>query len=347
MTRLLQTALFAAACVVLPARAQITITQADFEAALAIEGTNSLYQAGPSAALTALAAQTGANQIWDFTGLTYEAVAITMVTRVQPPVPGSDDPHFAPATHIFRVQTANESAYLYQVLRPGAATFLGLVNSQAVIRYLPERVDFVIPYTFGTTWSSTYETQFEPGPGFITTTEASNAVVGWGTLVTPAGSTEALMTRTQTTTTITIPGIPPIVSTSASILFSRYGLLNANIYLDAGGGVVGGDYNAYAPTVATEPPVGAARTARIDALTPNPARAGEAVQVAFSTFSSAPVRLDVFDVLGRHVATLLDAVAEAGPHQAAWSLRDLTPGVYTVRLTADGQTASRRLTVAR
>lgn len=84
---------------------------------------------------------------------------------------------------------------------------------------------------------------------------------------------------------------------------------------------------------------------RLDAPFPNPATG--AVTVAFSLPSAADARLDVFDVLGRRVATLADGTLAAGRHRATFSPDGLPAGVYVVRLAADGRVATARVTVAR
>lgn len=78
---------------------------------------------------------------------------------------------------------------------------------------------------------------------------------------------------------------------------------------------------------------------------PNPAR--DLVAVDFALGASGPVRLEVFDVLGRRVATLVDGPLGAGAHDAAWATAAVPAGVYVLRLSADGQTATTRVTVAR
>ena len=83
---------------------------------------------------------------------------------------------------------------------------------------------------------------------------------------------------------------------------------------------------------------------------PNPARAGTAVEfvLAFPT----EVALDVFDVSGRRVATLVDGPRPAGPNSAEWDLtaRDgstVASGVYFYRLKAGDETLTRKLIVVR
>jgi glycosidase len=83
----------------------------------------------------------------------------------------------------------------------------------------------------------------------------------------------------------------------------------------------------------------------LGAAFPNPA-AGRAT-VRYTLDAPADVQLHAYDVLGRRVATLDDGPRAAGAHTATLDTRALPAGVYVLRLTADGRTASSRLTIAR
>jgi hypothetical protein len=72
----------------------------------------------------------------------------------------------------------------------------------------------------------------------------------------------------------------------------------------------------------------------------NPARDG--TNVNFRTGTEGPVRLDLFDANGRRVCELVDGTF--GPGERAIPLpRDLPPGVYLVRLRADGRRSTTRI----
>lgn len=67
---------------------------------------------------------------------------------------------------------------------------------------------------------------------------------------------------------------------------------------------------------------------------------------------STPVRLTVYDVLGRQVRVLVDKKQEAGRHTVQWAGRDesgqrMASGVYLARLVVDGTTKVRKLTFVR
>lgn len=67
---------------------------------------------------------------------------------------------------------------------------------------------------------------------------------------------------------------------------------------------------------------------------------------------SGPVRLAIYDVAGREVAVLVDAVQDSGDHSVMWDGRgaDGTPartGVFIARLEAGGEVAAEKLVLAR
>jgi hypothetical protein len=77
---------------------------------------------------------------------------------------------------------------------------------------------------------------------------------------------------------------------------------------------------------------------------PNPFQ--RTLQVSFDLPSSTYVRLAVFDLTGRRVATLVDGVLDPGPHSATWGWPSAIggragTGMYFIRLEAGGQRLSR------
>jgi len=91
------------------------------------------------------------------------------------------------------------------------------------------------------------------------------------------------------------------------------------------------------------------------APSPNPL-AGGGTTFSFALPGRAQVRLEVYDIRGRRVATVTREEATAGPHLIAWEGRDdtgrpLASGQYLARLTARGpgidKTLLRKLTVLR
>jgi len=60
-----------------------------------------------------------------------------------------------------------------------------------------------------------------------------------------------------------------------------------------------------------------------------------------------PVRLVVYDVLGREVAVLVDEVQPAGAYDVAFDGTDLPSGTYVYRLTAGGQRHAHTMLLAK
>ncbi|WP_456430194.1 S8 family serine peptidase [Rhodocaloribacter sp.] len=75
---------------------------------------------------------------------------------------------------------------------------------------------------------------------------------------------------------------------------------------------------------------------------PNPFRA--ATTLVFELPEAAHVRLTIYDVLGRRVATLVDGMRKAGAHTVRWEPGRTAAGVYFCRLEAGASTATRALT---
>ncbi|MDO9694310.1 MAG: FlgD immunoglobulin-like domain containing protein [Candidatus Latescibacteria bacterium] len=85
-------------------------------------------------------------------------------------------------------------------------------------------------------------------------------------------------------------------------------------------------------------------------IRPNPFNASIAID--FVLPSASPVRLEIFDLTGRLVATVLDEPRTAGPQSASWNGRDargaeIGSGVYVARLTACGGTVSQQMTMVK
>lgn len=59
------------------------------------------------------------------------------------------------------------------------------------------------------------------------------------------------------------------------------------------------------------------------------------------------VKLEVYDVLGRRVATLVDGVVEAGRHAVEFDARNWPSGVYVYRITAKGSALAKKMMLIR
>ncbi len=81
----------------------------------------------------------------------------------------------------------------------------------------------------------------------------------------------------------------------------------------------------------------------LDGAFPNPFNPSTTVQYRLA--SAGRVAIQVYDALGRHVATLFEGNQIAGTHEITFEATGLSSGVYLVRLDAPGFTQSRTVTL--
>lgn len=74
---------------------------------------------------------------------------------------------------------------------------------------------------------------------------------------------------------------------------------------------------------------------------PNPFNSTTTIQYGLPR--DARIELNVFDMLGRRIATLFDGLQKRGAHKIAWSANGTASGVYVLRLTAEGISLSRKI----
>jgi len=102
----------------------------------------------------------------------------------------------------------------------------------------------------------------------------------------------------------------------------------------------------YVPGAGVEP--GATPEIMLSQNTPNPF--SSTTRIVFSLSSAAPVRLGVYDVRGREVATLVDQKMTAGKHDVVWAGQDraghrVASGVYWCLLEAGNKSLTRKIIV--
>ena len=69
--------------------------------------------------------------------------------------------------------------------------------------------------------------------------------------------------------------------------------------------------------------------------------------IGFELPAGGEVRLEVYDMLGRRIATLVDGHREAGRHSATFEAGNLASGIYIYHITAGQYTATRRMTLVK
>lgn len=83
----------------------------------------------------------------------------------------------------------------------------------------------------------------------------------------------------------------------------------------------------------------------ITSVYPNPSRGS--VNVRYALPSALNVRVEVYDVLGRRVALLHEGEQVAGEHTATWEAGAASSGLYLLRVSAEGRTHTKTVTLLR
>jgi len=78
---------------------------------------------------------------------------------------------------------------------------------------------------------------------------------------------------------------------------------------------------------------------------PNPFN--PSTRIRYSLPKPAHVTVEVYDITGRHVETLVDRPMPAGEHATDFDAGGLSSGIYVYRISTSGQTLTRRMTLIR
>lgn len=341
------------------AQAQITITEADIRARFTAAATTvQFYEATTLDGLDDVAAMTGNDLVFDLRDVSFSAgeTYTAQLISCGPTLPGCDDPDFATANLVVRESysdaSADSVALSFARLEADGFYVLGAAAEGDFDDTLPGLESFTIkfnpallieklPLTMGTSWTTEAAvegTEFDE-TGIAITMEESYVVEGWGTLMTPGGSSGALKVRNESIQRISFLG-QTFADTSYSIDFITQTNLGANISLDAEGNVVGAGYSSVVDDLSTDP--GSDEVPQDIALEQNyPNPFNPSTTLPFTLRQPGHVRLSIVDLQGREVAVLVDAVRPAGSYSVSWEPVDLPSGVYLVQLRTAETTLAR------
>jgi hypothetical protein len=91
--------------------------------------------------------------------------------------------------------------------------------------------------------------------------------------------------------------------------------------------------------------LGTPRETLLEVAYPNPFNSQTTIRFMLAKFG--PVRLVVYDALGREVAVPAEGVFPAGTHQVTFTANDLPSGVYFYRLETEDKSFLRTMLLAR
>ena len=202
--------------------AQITITESFITDNIGFTVTSMEYDFDDSIDLMALVNASGPNQTWDFTGMSFTADSFrTDQTFLTLPadVPAADQ--FTDSDLVIRLESEPDpdfpdevtEFYLFHSLQNGSfrsqgSAFLGDADGDGtfepyVTTFSPASLDLQFPIEYESTWSDSTVSTSTFGGDMDTSSSAdlrTFVVDGWGTLIIPQGTYQALRIRTDYST---------------------------------------------------------------------------------------------------------------------------------------------------
>lgn len=357
------TAALAFSCI---AAAQITITKTDMPNAgdnIIVSMTGNFGTADPSA--------TGPNYSWNFTFLTPDSQKVdSFVTVSSTPFPYQfffNNPFMYPNhaasyaspvfTPSFNTQFQVEDVYNYYKESTPEYSFVGfgatINGAPASVKYDSIDVIYTFPMNYGNSDSCWSKYGFNvPGFGYYGQTKHRvNYVDGWGTLMTPYGTFQALRVRSVIDATDTIYysnfnfGITaprpreieykwlgtgskiPLLQVNTQVAFSNENI-TAITYRDSLRN------NAVEPVAANE---------LAASVYPNPAEGK--MLISYSIATAGEVRVEVYDLAGSVMLRAEEGKQPAGPHVLTLDAEMLAGGMYMLKIEAGNYTAYKKVVI--
>lgn len=224
------------------ATSQISLELSDLESLYGTRQEVTHYKATTLTGADAIVAATGDDQTWDFNLMTWGFDGTSTIDYLTSfsGIPGADDIRFSRANLVTQVwDVANpapedSSVYIFQRVTPTGLSLMGLSATGDIDDVPPSPdtlllinsplfTDQVIPTTYGTLFhDSTDQTVEVNGVPYSVTTFINDVEYdGWGTLVLPSGSYDAL--RSRWTVTIRVFNI------TSTFYFIRFNTKNTSL----------------------------------------------------------------------------------------------------------------------
>lgn len=333
--------------------AQITILESDFTAMFGapIEATG--YELDRTAMQTIVDAS-GANQTWDVSGVTINDTTSAIISYINLPaeIPGSTNPEFADATVVQRISAPGDTveSYIYYSLENGellrfGSTTAGDLDGDGVLDEFstfnaPPSLQEVFPVAFGNTWTDSTSVLFASVPTPQTIELNETTVDGWGTLITPDGSYDAL--RIMSVDRSYNPLIPMFVTTITNIDVITPEGISLNVSVDENGEILDADLTVMGSMTGTDiEPADGELPGEFQLAQNFPNPFNPSTRISYSLPEASAVRLTVYTLTGQEVATLVNGTFAAGTYDVSFDARDLASGIYLYRIQAGAFTETR------
>ncbi len=333
--------------------AQISINQSDYASIFKIG--NSFNNFGDTLTTSVDIGNTGGENNWDFSGF---VANVSFVNNYISPSGTPFESTFPSAGLVSHFIITDDSSggtsetWNYISSSDGAIIGSGIINtvtngssvdsSISITTHYPPFLEFDFPIVANKSWDikDSTETTIITTQGSFTnniSTVYNISVDAWGTMKLPSGNSyEALRLREESTTTTYFAGIPLFSSTTVDYLFlsktgESFSVSTESANPPASGevsGTVGWSENSITSIEKTDE---LPNEFSLHQNYPNPFNPSTTIK--FSVPESGLVRLDVYNMIGELVTTLINKKMDAGFQSIQFNASNLASGIYLYRLS--------------
>lgn len=325
------------------ANAQITLTAANLPAAGTV--TTSLVADSVWTGSANIGAA-GPNQTWDFSNVQADDNLGPVVTYYQLPSQTPYAAQFPTASLASRSDLSDTASISYMRATSSEFALLGQVSPTGSTTLAAPWVQAKFPFTYNTEFSTNTTITIEEG-GVPTngTIQSNTKVDAWGTVKTPLGSFPCLRAHTQTTITLTIFGLPVILTTSDYAWWTASHKAAVLTHSTTSTNFLGQVETAVSATYLSSQTTGIfdrPDTGSSLAVAPNPAT--DMVNLNIQSDRSQTANVLIYSTDGKLVREISDLQITSGKNQTAVEISDFAPGIYMAMVTSAGKTlAAQRI----
>ncbi len=361
-------ALFLLSATVSVANAQITITETDYLGSVTKGSTtNTSYSDTTLVGLDAIIAQSGPNQIWDFTNLNFskdvnhdsKVLSVDLIPFNTSAAPLANDPDFASSNTIVKVAYGDSLLtryYEYDILDQSEYATCGQVVADSTnsgskfVSFVPAELRYKFPMTYQTEWTAVPSREF--GIYFDTTggqaeyVEDDGFVDGYGKLILPngGGTHDALRLR-ENRISMSV-GKDGTRDTTHYYAYNWLTKDNVDAYINAGPLLTSHAQAAgYSITTTSAVQVSNEPANTSLHLSENPIRTSSTLDYTLPKSEVAVIM--VMNALGQTVARISNESAKAGRNSVTIGAANLPNGTYFVQVISGKFSATQKFVVAK
>lgn len=281
----------------------------------------------------------GANQTWNLSTMSGTSLGLTTIVTASSTTYGSqfsnaNIAYSTPGSGVSYIKTSSTAQQNYGMAPESGAAVLSYYNPEDLLRF---------PFTYNDTYSDTWGVTFVSGTTFYRTGTTTVTADGYGTLITPTGTyTNVLRVHFyQSYRDSAYMGMPYIINyTNDEYIWYKDGYRTplAGVYHTTNS-ISGDGYGASYPSLGS----GVDETAGIlSSLSVFPNPASDMLNITLETENSGQIAITMSDVTGR--LTQVSAIADAvqGVNNIVLDVSSLSPGIYYMTLTFDGEKVTCR-----